>query len=90
MIARAPVAQFDAQIRVLLARPDRTALLGTLRLPTLVLCGRDDSWSPLARHQEMARHIQGSHLVDVPDCGHMSTMERPEAITTALLGWLES
>jgi pimeloyl-ACP methyl ester carboxylesterase len=90
MIARAPVAQFDAQIRALLARPDRTALLGTLRLPTLVLCGRDDSWSPLARHQEMARHIQGSHLVDVPDCGHMSTMERPEAITTALLGWLES
>jgi pimeloyl-ACP methyl ester carboxylesterase len=90
MIARAPVAQFDAQIRALLARPDRTALLGTLRLPTLVLCGRDDSWSPLARHQEMARRIPGSQLVDVPDCGHMSTMERPEAITTALLGWLES
>jgi pimeloyl-ACP methyl ester carboxylesterase len=90
MIARASVAQFDAQIRALLARPDRTELLATLRMPTLVLCGHDDSWSPLARHQEMARRIQGSRLVDVPDCGHMSTMERPEAITTALLAWLES
>ncbi len=90
MIARATVAQFDAQIRALLARPDRTELLTSLRLPTLVLCGHDDSWSPLARHQDMARHIQGSHLVDVPDCGHMSTMERPAAITAALLAWLES
>jgi pimeloyl-ACP methyl ester carboxylesterase len=90
MIARATAAQFDAQIRALLARPDRTSLLSELRLPALVLCGHDDGWSPLARHQEMARRITGSHLVDVPDCGHMSTMEKPEAITVALLAWLES
>ena len=90
MIVRAGVEQFEAQIRALLARPDRTDLLATLRMPTLVLCGHDDSWSPLARHQEMARRIAGSHLVDVPDCGHMSTMERPEAVSNALLAWLES
>jgi len=90
MIARASVAQFDAQIRALLARPDRTALLGELRMPTLVLCGHDDSWAPLARHQEMARRIPASQLVDVPEAGHMSTMERPEAITSALRAWLES
>jgi pimeloyl-ACP methyl ester carboxylesterase len=90
MIARAGVATFDAQIRALLARPDRTGLLATLNQPTLVLCGREDNWSPLARHENMARLIKGSHLVSVPDCGHMSTMERPEAITSAILGWLES
>jgi pimeloyl-ACP methyl ester carboxylesterase len=89
MIARATVTQFDAQIRALLARPDRTALLADLGIPVLVLCGRDDSWSPLARHQDMARRIPASQLVDVPDCGHMSTMEKPEAITSALLAWLE-
>ncbi|MEO6080603.1 MAG: alpha/beta hydrolase [Steroidobacteraceae bacterium] len=88
MIARATAAQFEAQICALLARPDRAAMLETLRMPTLVLCGRDDSWSPLARHQDMARRIKGSRLVDVPDCGHMSTMERPEAISDALLAWL--
>ncbi len=90
MIARATVAHFEAQIRALLARPDRTAVLGELRVPTMVLCGHDDSWAPLARHQEMARRIPGSQLVDVPEAGHMSTMERPEAITSALLAWLEA
>jgi pimeloyl-ACP methyl ester carboxylesterase len=54
----------------------------------MVLCGHDDSWAPLARHQDMAQRIQGSQLVDVPDAGHMSTMERPAAVTNALLTWL--
>ena len=88
MIVRAGVAQFEAQVRALLARPDRTGLLSQLSVPTLVLCGHDDSWSPLARHQEMARLISASRLVVVPDCGHMSTMERPQAITAALSAWL--
>jgi pimeloyl-ACP methyl ester carboxylesterase len=90
MIVDAGVAQFEAQIQALLARPDRTQLLATLNAPTLVLCGREDNWSPLARHEQMARLIKGSHLVSVPGCGHMSTMERPEAITAAMLDWLES
>ncbi len=90
MIARASVAQFAAQIRALLERPDRTDLLAALRLPTLVLCGRNDSWSPLARHEDMVKLVAGSQLVAVPDCGHMSTMERPEAVSAALLAWLES
>jgi pimeloyl-ACP methyl ester carboxylesterase len=88
MIVRAGVAQFEAQIGALLARPDRTDLLKSLRLPTLVLCGRDDGWSPLSRHEEMARFIQGSKLIGVTDCGHMSTMERPGAVTSAMLAWL--
>jgi len=87
MIVRAGVAQFEAQITALLARPDRTELLRSLRLPTLVLCGRDDAWSPLARHEDMTRLIAGSQLISVPECGHMSTMERPDAVTSALLAW---
>jgi pimeloyl-ACP methyl ester carboxylesterase len=90
MIERAGLAKFEAQIRALLARPDRTELLSTLRLPTLVLCGHEDSWSPPVQHEEIARLIEGSHLVDVPDCGHMCTMEKPEAITSALADWLDS
>jgi pimeloyl-ACP methyl ester carboxylesterase len=88
MIVRAGIGKFEAQSRALLGRPDRTKLLSTLRLPTLVLCGHEDGWSPIARHEEIAMLIPGSHLVDVPDCGHMSTMERPEAITSALADWL--
>jgi pimeloyl-ACP methyl ester carboxylesterase len=89
MIARAPLAQLEAQIQALLQRPDCTALLPTIRVPTLVLCGQQDGWSPLARHVEMAKRIAGSQLVAVPDCGHMSTMEQPHAVTRALRAWLE-
>jgi pimeloyl-ACP methyl ester carboxylesterase len=89
MIARSTPQVFEAQIHALLNRPDRTALLGDIAVPTLVLCGHDDAWSPLARHEEMARRIRGARLVDVPDCGHMSTMERPEAVGRALLQWLD-
>jgi pimeloyl-ACP methyl ester carboxylesterase len=88
MIARATPATFAAQVGALLARPDRTSLLPTLRVPTLALCGHDDAWSPLARHRVLAAHIPGSVLVDIPDCGHMSTMERPALVTAALLAWL--
>jgi pimeloyl-ACP methyl ester carboxylesterase len=88
MIARAPLAQFEAQTEALLNRPDRTALLGQIRVPTLVLCGREDAWSPLARHEEMARRIAGSQLVAIPQCGHMCTMERSDAVTAALRTWL--
>jgi pimeloyl-ACP methyl ester carboxylesterase len=88
MIVRAGIAQFEAQIGALLARPDRTGLLQTLSTPALVLCGREDNWSPLSRHEAMAQLIAGSRLIGVPDCGHMSTMERPEAVTSALLAWV--
>jgi pimeloyl-ACP methyl ester carboxylesterase len=88
MIAHAGVAKFEAQIHALLTRPDRTPLLTTLRLPTLLLCGREDSWSPLARHEDMARLIPGSRLVVVANSGHMSTMEQPEAVGAAMLAWL--
>jgi pimeloyl-ACP methyl ester carboxylesterase len=90
MIARCPPARFEAQIRALLARPDRGEFLRDIAAPTLILCGREDRWSPLNQHIEMARRIRGSVLVDVPDCGHMSTMERPEAVTAALLQWLHA
>jgi pimeloyl-ACP methyl ester carboxylesterase len=81
---------YEAQIRALLARPDATSLLPAIRSPTLVLCGREDGWAPLARHQEMAALIPGSTLEVIPDCGHMCTLERPEAVSRALCSWLEA
>jgi pimeloyl-ACP methyl ester carboxylesterase len=88
MIARSTPDRFDAQIRALLTRPDRTALLPTIHVPTLVLCGHEDGWSPIDRHRRLAAQVPGASLVDIPHCGHMSTMERPAAISAALWAWL--
>ena len=87
MMARSSAAAFAAQIRALLGRPDASALLDAIHCPTLVLCGQDDSWAPAARHIDMAGRIADSTLLLVPECGHMSTLERPGAVTRALIDW---
>jgi pimeloyl-ACP methyl ester carboxylesterase len=87
MFARSRTEVFAAQIAALLARPDASDLLDQIRCPALVLCGAEDSWAPAARHREMAARIAGATLTLVPECGHMCTLERPEAVTRALLEW---
>ena len=64
--------------------------MNMIRCPALVLCGREDSWAPVQRHLEMSAAIAGSTFVEIQDCGHMCTMERPEAVTSALKKWLVS
>ncbi len=88
MIGRKSADIFAAQTKALLDRPDASPLLSRISCPALVLCGRQDSFSPLSVHEEMARGIQGSRLVVIENSGHMSTMERPEAVTAAMEEWL--
>ena len=79
---------FEIQMLALLGRPNATPLLPEIQCPALVLTGRDDAWSPPARHLDMAQLIPKSELVLIPKCGHMSTMERPEEVTAAMRAWL--
>ncbi len=88
MVANQSVERFAAQQAALLARPDASEVLASIGCPTLVLCGRQDLWSPLVRHEEMATRIAGARLAVVDDCGHMSPMEQPAAVATALAAWL--
>jgi pimeloyl-ACP methyl ester carboxylesterase len=90
MFERKSYAVFEAQVRALLARPDASGLLPTIQCSTLVLCGRDDAWSQLQAHREMAALIPRSTLISIPECGHMATMERPQAVSQAMRSWLES
>jgi len=88
MIARKTSAQFAAQIQALLDRPDAEQVLTEIRCPTLILCGRDDNWSPFTRHEQMATLVSDSRLVGISQCGHMSTMECPSEVSVALRHWL--
>jgi pimeloyl-ACP methyl ester carboxylesterase len=90
MIGRQTPELYAAQTRALLQRPDATPLLPQICCPCLVLCGREDTWSPPERHRRMAALIPGSTYSDIPDCGHMSTLERPAAVSGALLTWLRA
>jgi pimeloyl-ACP methyl ester carboxylesterase len=54
-----------------------------------VLVGDGDELTPPALSEEIAAGIASARLVSVPDCGHLSTLERPEAVNQALVEWLK-
>jgi pimeloyl-ACP methyl ester carboxylesterase len=80
---------FVRQQRAIMTRPDCRPLLKSIRGPTLVLVGDDDALTPPMLSEEIAAGIAGARLVRVPDCGHLSTLERPEAVNRALVEWLK-
>lgn len=82
------VEAFVRQERAIISRPDSRPLLASIRCPTLVLVGDGDELTPPELSKEIAAGIKGARLVIVPDCGHLSTLERPEAVNTALAEWL--
>lgn len=88
MAERVGVQAYIRQQRAIIGRPDGRADLGRIACPTLVLCGRQDALTPLALHEEMAALVPGARLEVIEECGHMTTMERPEAVNAALRAWL--
>lgn len=79
---------FVRQQTAILNRPDSRPGLSRIRCPTLVLCGHEDAATPVELHREIAADIADARLVIVPECGHLSTIERPEAVNAALRRWL--
>src|SRR5688572_5987026 len=77
MIERKTPEEFETQVRALLGRPDARAVFAAIRCPVLIGCGRQDTWSPLARHKQMQRLLPASRLAVIEDSGHMSPMEQP-------------
>jgi pimeloyl-ACP methyl ester carboxylesterase len=79
---------FIRQQTAIIGRPDSRPTLAAIGCPTLVLVGEQDELTPLDRAVEMAHGIRGAQLVTVPECAHLSTLERPREVTRALLDWL--
>src|SRR5499426_3285796 len=79
---------FLRQQQAIMTRPDARPLLPAIKCPTLVLVGDGDELTPPALAQEIAAGVAGSRLVVVADCGHLSTMERPDAVNRALVEWM--
>jgi pimeloyl-ACP methyl ester carboxylesterase len=81
---------FLRQQRAIIGRPDSRPGLGAIACPTLVLVGEGDEATPPELAREIAAGIGGSHLVMIPDSGHLSTLEQPQAVTEALVEWMRS
>ena len=85
---RATPEQHHRQIQALLEPPGRAAASADHRLSDPGMVGRQDRWSPLAQHEEIAALIPNAELVVIEESGHMSLVEQPEQVSEALLRWL--
>lgn len=78
------------QQNAIMTRDDYRPSLAKISCPALVLVGDADGLTPPEVAEEIAQSIAGARLVVVPECGHMSTMERPDAVNAALAEWMEA
>jgi pimeloyl-ACP methyl ester carboxylesterase len=81
---------FVRQQTAIIGRVDSRPSLAAIACPTLVLVGEQDGLTPPDRAAEMAAQIRAARQVAVPDCGHLSTLEQPDAVTAALVDFLAS
>ena len=84
--ARAP--HLIAGIEALRDRPDRTAELPAIRVPTLVIRGAHDQVTPEADMKRLAAGVPGATFVSLPDAGHLAYVEAPDAFMQALVPFL--
>lgn len=75
---------FIRQSIALLVRKSALASLANITCPTLILTGEDDQLCPPDLHWEMASLIPKSDVKIIPNCGHLSSLETPQAVTEAL------
>jgi len=88
MAERIGVEAYLRQQQAIMSRPDFRADLPRIGCLTLILCGREDVLTRLEMHEEMVRRIPCARLVVIERCGHLSTLECPIEVNTALRNWL--
>jgi pimeloyl-ACP methyl ester carboxylesterase len=76
-------------ISALMSRPDSTPTLTKIHVPTLIIVGAEDVITPPALSEKMHQAIPGSELVSIPEAGHLSSVERPDAFNNALANFLD-
>jgi len=79
-----PAAGYIGALEAMKNRPDSTADLASIDIPTLVIVGENDTLTPPDFSRKMHEHIAGSRLVVIPEAGHLSNLEAPEAFNGAL------
>ena len=88
MFERKDAEIFSKQIHALIQRPDATEVLQSLRVPTLILCGQQDTWSPPVQHQAMHALVPHSTFEVIDHAGHMAPMEKPQEVADAVARWI--
>lgn len=80
---------FHNQMGAIMTRRERRDDLPAIHCPVSIVVGEEDVITPPEMSKEMADLIEGAVLHVVPDCGHLTTMEKPEEVNRILEDWLQ-
>jgi pimeloyl-ACP methyl ester carboxylesterase len=81
----APAAGVAWSQRAMAVRPDSTAVLAALAVPSAVVVGAQDVLATPASAQELAAALPDSVLTVLPDAGHLTPLEAPAALADAVI-----
>jgi pimeloyl-ACP methyl ester carboxylesterase len=70
-------------------RDDQSEFISTIRVPTMIVVGREDAITPLADSEKMQSKIAPSRLVVFENAGHVSNLEQTEQFNFALIRFLD-
>jgi pimeloyl-ACP methyl ester carboxylesterase len=83
------VEAFERQQAAIMGRADSRGSLSQITCPTLVIVGNRDTLTPPELAREMVDGIPGAELKIIDDCGHLSSIEQPDAVSEAIKTFLE-
>ena len=88
LVERQPVATIQAALAALGDRPDMTAALARVEVPTLLVVGAEDQITPPACLEAAEAVIPNAKLLIVPAAGHLVPLEAPEVFNRAIVDFL--
>jgi pimeloyl-ACP methyl ester carboxylesterase len=77
-------------LRGMAQRPDRTADLASITVPTLVMVGEHDVITGPDEARAMAAALPNAQLAIIPNAGHLAPLENPDAANEVMLSFLKS
>ncbi len=67
---------------------DMMEKVGAITIPVLIICGEQDSMTPVKYSKYLADAIPHSHLVVIPEAGHFVFLEKPEVVNREIEAFL--
>src|SRR5262249_34228404 len=88
MIEQADSSAAAYAVMAMRDRMDFSSMLHRIQCPAMVVAGENDAIIRVEDAQSVAEGISGAQFVKVPNSGHLSNLENPQAFNSALLGFL--
>ncbi len=79
-----PRATAAGMLDAMARRPDRSSLLKRIDVPAMVIVGAEDAVTPPSDAAALAEAIPGARCVEIPGAGHVTPLERPHEVVSAL------